>query len=813
MPPAFAATCRQLDLPAAIERSRSGNGAHVWLFFEEAVPATLARRLGAHILTETMESRPEVGLDSYDRFFPNQDTLPRGGFGNLIALPLQKQARERGNSVFLDDELVPYPDQWAFLSAIPRISRSRVETIVRDAEHRGQIVGVRFPPTDEEEEEPWAAPPSRHRRPPAIAGLPHSLEVVLGNQIYVAKEGLVPALRNRLLRLAAFQNPEFYKAQAMRLPTYDKPRIVGCAEDHPNHIGLPRGCFDDLLELLSDLKVTPVVRDERPPGVPLRATFRGELRPEQRIAADAMLAHETGVLSATTAFGKTVIAAWLIAQRRVNTLVLVHRRQLLDQWVERLSAFLDLPDGGIGQIGGGRNRANGLLDVALIQSLGRKGVVDDRVAGYGHLIVDECHHLSAFSFEQVARRAKARFVAGLSATVARKDGHHPIIFMQCGAIRHRVNAKVQAIARPFEHTVIVRPTGFLSAGTESDQRMAFQSLYRQLIEDDTRNRRICDDVVEAVRDGRSPLVLTERNDHLDRLASQLSGKIRHLLVLRGGMGRKQRQAVADQLAAIPPADDRVLLSTGKYIGEGFDDARLDTLMLTLPVSWRGTIAQYAGRLHRLYDSKREVRVYDYADLDVPMLARMFDRRCRGYEAVGYTITLPASAVPGWPAAVPLPADPGWKQDYAASVRRLIRDGVDAPLANLFVHAAHRVNPEADGVGRARSATEAFLYRRLETLHATKGRFELNVRLPIAFDGQGQLEADLLCADSRVVIELDGAQHLADAASYRRDRRKDLLLQENGYRVLRFLAEDVGRSWTRFSIRFCGRWRAAGRPLS
>src|SRR5258706_12052254 len=301
---AFAETCRQLELPVAVERSRSGQGGHVWLFFEEALPAALARRLGSHILTETMERRPEAGLDSYDRFFPNQDTLPHGGFGNLIALPLQKQARERGNSVFLDDSLVPYPDQRAFLSTMLRIGRSRVEAIVRDAERTGKIVGVRFPPADEEMDEPWTAPPSRHRKEPEIAGLPRTLEVVLGNQIYVDKEALVPALRNRLLRLAAFQNPEFYKAQAMRLPTYDKPRIIACAEDHPHHIGLPRGCLEDVLELLSDLKIAPVVRDERFAGQPLRATFQGELRPEQRIAADATPAHEGAVLSATMAFGK-----------------------------------------------------------------------------------------------------------------------------------------------------------------------------------------------------------------------------------------------------------------------------------------------------------------------------------------------------------------------------------------------------------------------------------------------------------------------------------------------------------------------------
>jgi superfamily II DNA or RNA helicase/very-short-patch-repair endonuclease len=551
--------------------------------------------------------------------------------------------------------------------------------------------------------------------------------------------------------------------------------------------------MDDVQLLLSDLNITTVVRDERCNGQPLQVTFQGTLRPEQKAAADAMLGHEIGVLAATTAFGKTVVAAWLIAKRGVNTLVLVHRRQLLDQWVERLSTFLNINSREIGRIGGGRRKPTGRLDVAVIQSLVRNGVVDDYIGDYGYVIVDECHHLSAHSFEQVIRRAKAKFVTGLSATVARKDGHHPIIFMQCGPVRHRVNAKAEAMRRPFTHSVLVRPTAFQPAmPSPSDKRVEFYSLYGELVGDESRNRRICEDVIEAVEAGRSPLVLTERNEHLDSLANQLAGRVGHVIVLRGGMGKKQRQAMAAEVAAVSTEEGRVILATGRYIGEGFDDARLDTLFLTLPVSWHGTIAQYAGRLHRLYDGKREVRIYDYADLNVPMLARMFDRRCRGYEAVGYSISLPASAVPGWPADVVLPSDPEWKRDYAATVRRLIRDGVDTPLANLFICTVKPSLSEARGVERARSASEAFLYRRLETLTETKGRFQLNVHVPIAFDSQSQMEVDFLNEPLRIVVELDGSQHLSDPEAYRRDRRKDRLLQQNGYLILRFLAEDVGK---------------------
>jgi superfamily II DNA or RNA helicase/very-short-patch-repair endonuclease len=790
-------SCRQLALPAALERSRSGNGGHLWLFFEEAIPAVLARKLGAHLLTETLERRPEIGLASYDRFFPNQDTLPKGGFGNLIALPLQKHPRERGHSVFVDEHWLPYPDQWAFLSVLGKIARSDAEGIASAAEHHGRVIAVRHPALAEDDgdyNEPWNLPPSRERREPPLSGpLPERVQLVLGNEIYIAKEGMPPALRNRLQRLAAFQNPEFYRTQAMRLSTFGKPRVISCAEDHPLYIGLPRGCLDELLRLLSELNIESVVRDERNPGRPLAVSFHGQLRHTQQLAADALAAHDTGVLAATTAFGKTVVAAWLIARRGVSTLILVHRLQLMEQWMERLSTFLGLSIRDIGRIGGGRSRPNGTLDVALIQSLVRKGVVNDRVGEYGQLVVDECHHLPAISFEQVARRAKARYLLGLSATVTRKDGHQPIVFMQCGPVRYRVNAKDEAAERPFTHAVWIRPTAFRTTTPGNpDPRVQFRDLYAALIADQDRNRLIADDVTQAVREGRSPVVLTERIAHLEELAARLSTTVRHLIVLRGGMGRKPLQQARAQLVSIPENEERVVLATGGYVGEGFDDARLDTLFLTLPVSWRGTIAQYAGRLHRLHDSKREVRIYDYADLNTPMLARMFDRRCRGYEALGYSVLLPASAVPGWPSEVPLPVDPEWKRNYAASVQRLVSDGVDAPLGNLFIYAVRAFDPDAIEVERARSATEAFLYRRLKTLPETAGKFSLNAELPIPFDGRGAMEVDLLCAQARVAIELDGAQHLNDAEAYRRDRRKDALLQANGFFVLRFLAEDVGK---------------------
>lgn len=632
---AFLKTCNEMGVPAVLERSRSGNGAHIWIFFDRPIQASVARKLGCAILTRTMEQRHQVGLDSYDRFFPNQDTMPKGGFGNLIALPLQKRPRDSGNSVFLDLDFQPYPDQWLILSMVERISTATVETLVQQASLKGDLVGVRRIITDEDmEEAPWTLPPSGSRiDKPITDPLPERVRIVRGNLLYIEKKDLPSIFIDRLIRLAAFQNPEFYKAQGMRLSTFGKPRVIACSEEFPQYIGLPRGCLDDLLSLLQIHGIRPDITDERILGIPIQVSFRGSLRPMQQMAAAAMLPYDDGIFCAPTAFGKTTIAAWLIAERKVNTLVLVHRRHLLDQWLERLKSFLEISPKCIGQAGGGKNKLTGYIDVGIIQSLNRKGTIEDSVAEYGQVIIDECHHISAFTFEQVLRQVKAKYVVGLTATPIRKDGHHPIIMMQCGPIRFHVNPKKSAST--FEHNVVPRYTNFCMPVMNVD--ISIQDVYAALLHDQQRNELILKDLVQAVQEGRSPLLITERTEHLQYFAEKLNGVIKNVFEFKGGMGKKQRNALTDRLKAVPDQEQRVLIATGRYIGEGFDDSRLDTLFLAMPISWRGTLQQYVGRLHRLHDNKLVVQVYDYADIQVPMLARMFEKRLKGYKAIGYVV--------------------------------------------------------------------------------------------------------------------------------------------------------------------------------
>jgi superfamily II DNA or RNA helicase len=632
--PAFLETCRLIGLAAAVERSRSGNGAHVWFFFSVPVAAAAARKMGCYLITETMTRRHQLSMESYDRLFPNQDSLPRGGFGSLIALPLQHGPRQIGNTVFVDDRLVPHPDQWKFLSEQPRIEPATVDGVAREATRKGLVVGVRMSDTaDADSAEPWVRPPSGQPPPGLAAPPPPEVPAVLAQRLFVAKTGLAAGHLNQIKRLAAFQNPEFYKKQSLRLSTALTPRVIACAEDLPEHVALPRGCRTALEKMLGAYGSALLVKDQRCHGKPLSVRFEGQLTTIQKKAARALLREDLGVLVAPPGVGKTVIGTYLIAARSRNTLVLVHRQPLLDQWVAQLSMFLGLAPKAIGQIGAGKHAPNGRLDVAMIQSLVRSGTVEDLVETYGHVIVDECHHIPAASFERVLSEVRARFLTGLTATPRRRDGLHPITEMQLGPVRFAVDARSQTAQRPFDHRLIVRETAFGSDRVVSID--GIQSLYAALATDERRNELLLKDIGSALAEGRSPIVLTERKDHLEYLAARLNGVARHLVVLRGGMTPTERRTAATMLASIPDHESRLVIATGRYIGEGFDDARLDTLFLAMPVSWKGTLVQYTGRLHRLHPGKTEVRIYDYVDREVPMLTRIFDKRLRGYRAIGY----------------------------------------------------------------------------------------------------------------------------------------------------------------------------------
>jgi len=634
---AFMQSCQELGVPAVLEISRSGKGAHAWVFFSGRVAARDARRLGTAIISHTCSRTRQLELISYDRLFPNQDTMPKGGFGNLIALPLQKGPRESGFSVFVDSKLQPYPDQWGYLASIQPMAPHDIDPTVLRATGGVHPLDVTF--IDEEDlKEPWkrtAVATNKLQGP-----MPKVLTVTVSNMVYFEKAKLPQPLANRLIRLAAFQNPEFYKAQAMRLSTWDKARVIGCAENFPNHIALPRGCLEPALELLRANGIRADLCDERQPGEVLDVTFVGVLRPDQEAAVAAMCRHDAGVFCAPTAFGKTVTAAAMIARRGVNTLVLVHRTELLKQWQERLQSFLNVGKGVIGTIGGGKAMPTGKIDIAVMQSLSRQGDVNPLVENYGQVIVDECHHIGAASFDAILKSAKAKFVLGLTATPIRRDGQQPIIFMQCGPIRHTA---VRAASAPQDLEVIPRSR---FERIDLAANAGIQDVFRHLANDHARTRAIAQEVRAAFDSGRKVLVLTERTEHLDAIAAALNGMVPTPFVLHGRMSKKRRSALIADLDALPPEAPRILLATGKLVGEGFDHPPLDTLVLAMPISWKGTLQQYAGRLHREHVTKTDVRILDFVDTGHPALLRMWDKRQRGYKAMGYRMQQAPSAEQG-----------------------------------------------------------------------------------------------------------------------------------------------------------------------
>lgn len=636
---AYVGVCREWLIPYAIERSRSGNGAHVWIFFEAPLPASKARRLGNAILTEAMTRNGQMSFNSYDRFFPNQDYLPEGGFGNLVALPLQGQARRKQNSVFVDNDFLVYKDQWAFLYNLKKIQESTIDQLLRlhYQEELGKL-------SMSSESKPWVTPLPQNITQEDFHA---KVEIIKADKLYIPLKAVSAKVLNHLKRIAAFKNPEFYNKQALRLSTYAIPRIISCFDITNEYLAMPRGCEDATRSFLNDNAVTYTIIDKTNHSNKISVSFQGEEREEQLEAINALLPYTNGILHATTAFGKTVTAAAIIARKKVNTLILVHSKALLKQWHDRLTEFLNIDYlkheeknkrgrrkvfSPIGCFDSSGNTLHGIIDIALIQSCLDEDGVKPFVQDYGMVIVDECHHVSSITFEQVLRSIKAHTIYGLTATPIRKDGHQPIIFMQCGPIRFSTDAKSQIAKQSFDRFLIPR---FTSYNSILEDRLSIATLYKYLSEDEIRNNLIVEDICKAVNTGRTPIILTNRTAHVSALAEKLKATIKNVISLTGIGTTKEKREAMQRLQTIPDSEQLVIVATGKYVGEGFDYPRLDTLFLALPISWKGLLTQYAGRLHREYEGKKDVRIYDYIDIHEPICDSMYRKRLKGYAAIGY----------------------------------------------------------------------------------------------------------------------------------------------------------------------------------
>ncbi len=624
---AFWDICDQLNIPIYVEKSRSGNGAHVWIFFEETVLARNARKMGNILITKTME-KASLDLSSYDRLFPNQDIMPNGGFGNLIALPFQGECCKNGNTVFVNKYFEVEKNQIDILLNIKKVKNDELcEFIDKYNED-----DYNEPELDELSDDEL---PKKENLKDII--FVNNIECIFDNEIYVKKLKLLPNEITYLKRLASFTNPEFYEKQKLRLPIYKTPRIISCFEEDERFLILPRGCIEKIREICEKSNVKLCIKDTRQEGIKTNYKFNGKLDKKQEKVMKELITYETGVLCATTGFGKTVIGAKIISELKTNTLVLVNRNSLLEQWKERLSYFFNINKKEIGQCGASKDDLNGKLDIASIQSLSRKDNLEEMVQSYGLVIVDECHHVAAYSFEKVLKAIKSKYVYGLTATPTRKDGWHKIIYMQCGDIRIRVGHRELKQNKEMEHTVIVKRTGYRYIFPEEKERIQVSEILNDMSHNIFRNSLIIEDIKRCVGNGRIPIVLTERVEHLKILEEGLLDLKVPVVIYRGNIGKKKTKEVQKILEEADKENKpRIILATSSSIGEGFDDSRLDTLFLTMPVSWKGRIIQYVGRLHRKHEGKEKVVVYDYLD-NMKILEKMYSRRLKGYKIAGYKI--------------------------------------------------------------------------------------------------------------------------------------------------------------------------------
>lgn len=647
--------CKQNGIDALVERSRSGRGAHVWIFFSEAIQAGKARRFGEALIVKGAESVSMKDFSFFDRMLPMQDFLPEGKIGNMVALPLQGRALQNGNSAFVDEKWRPYRDQWNSLLRTNKLSEAEIDRLLAEwCPPEGAMSYFQNDPTDTEVED---TPQLFSRNPRTSMGhlnradVTGELRIILSDGVYVDKRGLKPRIQNGIRRIAAFSNTQFFMNLKLGVSTQDTPRIVYSGYDDGDYIVIPRGCLDDLRALLDDAEISYTLIDKRQAGRPIDVSFNGELYPEQAQAAERMLFYENGVLSAATAFGKTVVGAYLIAQRKVNTLILVHTVEIMHNWIRDLGKFLSIneplptyttPKGRvkqrnsvIGTLSSQKDATGGIVDIAMITSLGRDDDINPIVRNFGMIIMDECHHSAAYTHENVLRAVTAKYVYGMTATATRMDGQAKKIFMQFGPIRHKYTAKERAEKQGIGHFVYPRFTRLIDP--ERNENRHISDYFDMVCKSEIRNLQIVADTIECVKKGRTPLVMTKYREHAQVLYDMLLGAADHVFLLRGGNSLKARAALRENMLAVGREKTMIVVAIGQYIGEGFNYPRLDTLLLAMPISFEGNVEQYAGRLNRDYDGKKDVIIFDYIDQHIPKLERMYHKRLRTYKKIGFEV--------------------------------------------------------------------------------------------------------------------------------------------------------------------------------
>lgn len=631
--------CNEYSIPSCIEISRSGNGAHLWIFFSEKVPAKQARNLVTNLLKAAMKKNHSISFESFDRMFPNQDEMPKGGYGNLIALPLQGHSVKQGHSVFVNDDFRPFDDQWTYLSSVQKLQEKDLNRAVKELL---AITGDFHVRRNEDDENKQVSSINKvafnveSKKEVIKEDFTEPVQITLSNQIYIKKKGISEHALGIMRRTAVFLNPEYFKKLRMHLPLYNIPRYIDCSKETDSELILPRGNFAEITEMLKKAEVEYTISYDRETGNKVDVVFKSELYEEQKTALKALLKSDCGVLSAGTGFGKTVTAAALISERKINTIIIVQNHNLLEQWKKSIKEFLGIT---AGTIAGGKDKSTGIIDIAIVNSLTEKGSdeVRPRSYKYGMVIVDECHHVSAFTTENLVNSFKAKYVYGLTATPVRRDGHQHIIFMQCGPILYSTTTKQINEVQGFAHYFQPRFTSFHTVENKEEKEPSINDYYEKMCQSDARNQLIIEDVIKSVENRRTPLILSDRISHLEYLEEKLKSAAKNVILITGKGTQKQKKEQLEKLKSVSDDESLIVLATGKYAGEGFDLPRLDTLMLALPFSWKGMLQQYCGRLHRNFEGKEEVQIFDYVDIRIPTFDRMYQNRLKGYKQLGYKL--------------------------------------------------------------------------------------------------------------------------------------------------------------------------------